>query len=342
MKRVLLIPLLIGALTLAGNVLAQNELPGEGVEVEPAVATWQSALPVEAVFRLLLEELGYEVAEAQSVSNPIFYQAVAQGDVDYWANGWFPGHYAQLPANFEENASIVGTIVEAGALQGYLVDIESIEKYGITSLEDFKRPEVKEAFDANGDGKADLGACPPGWGCEVIISHHLDAYDLHDHMNAITAGYPAMFADTVARYRAGEPVIFYTWTPNFTTHELVPGEDVLWINVPSIDPTPAQEGLEEFMTLSGFPNAVTDPIDMGFVVSDISAVANNDFLEENPAAHELFRQVEIPLEDITQMTVRIREGEDSASAITGIAEDWIAENRDTVDAWLEAARSAAN
>ena len=343
MKRSLLVSFLAAAIALGGAALAQNqEMPGEGVEVQPAVATWQSALPLEAIFRLLLEELGYEVAEAQAVSNPIFYQSVAQGDVDYWANGWFPSHNAQLPPNFEQNASIVGTIVEAGAIQGYLVDKASVEEFGITSLEDFKRPEVMEAFDANGDGKADLGACPPGWGCEVVISNHMDYYELHDYVNPITAGYPAMFADVVARYEAGEPIFYYTWTPNFTTHELVPGEDVMWINVPEIMPTPAQEGLEEFMTVSGVEGAVSDPLDMGFVASDISAVANNDFLEQNPAAHELFRQIVIPLDEITAMTVRIREGEDSPQEITGIAEDWIAENRDTVDGWLEAARSAAN
>ena len=33
-------------------------------------------------------------------------------------------------------------------------------------------------LDSNGDGKADLTACPPGWGCEKVIAHHFDVYDL--------------------------------------------------------------------------------------------------------------------------------------------------------------------
>ncbi|NIQ98175.1 MAG: proline/glycine betaine ABC transporter substrate-binding protein ProX, partial [Desulfuromonadales bacterium] len=83
--------------------------------------------------------------------------------------------------------------------------------FGITSLDDFKRPEVKKAFDANGDGKADLTACPPGWGCEKVITHHFDVYDLDDHINPIKAGYSASMADALARYKAGEPIFFYTW-----------------------------------------------------------------------------------------------------------------------------------
>jgi glycine betaine/proline transport system substrate-binding protein len=343
MKKSLLISILaVGALALGGSALAQEERPGEGVRVQPAVATWESALPIEAIFRVLLEELGYDVQPAQAVSNPIFYQAVTQGDVDYWANGWFPIHNGQLPRNFEENASTVGTIVDNGAIQGYLVDKASAEEYDITSLEDFKRPEVKEAFDANGDGKADLGACPPGWGCEQVISHHLDAYDLHDHVNAITAGYSAMFADVVARYRNGEPVLYYTWTPNFTIQQLVPGEDVVWINVPETIPSEAQEGLEEAMTISGVDGAVSDPLTMGFVANDIQAVANDDFLAENPAAERLFELIEIDLADVSEMTVRISEGENSNREIEAMASEWIDSNRSEVDSWLEEARAAAN
>jgi glycine betaine/proline transport system substrate-binding protein len=177
------------------------------------------------------------------LENPIFYTAVAQGDVDFWSAGWFPLHDTQLPAGFHDRASIVGTIAPAGGLQGYLVTKSAAEEFGITSLDDFKRPEVKAAFDRTGDGKADLVACPPGWGCEAAIEHHLDVYDLRDHINDIKAAYNAAFADALAAYRGGQPVLYYTWTPNFTVFQMVPGEDSVWINVPEIIPSETQDGL---------------------------------------------------------------------------------------------------
>ncbi len=339
-KNTILSILLAAFLTLAGTAFAQQQ-PGEGVSVQPGVATWQSALPLEAVFAQLLGELGYNVQDAQSLSNPIFYQAVTQGDVDYWTNGWFPLHNEQLPDNFEENAQTVGTILENGALQGYLVDIPSQEEFEITSLEDFKRPEVKEAFDADGDGRADLVGCPPGWGCNTVINHHIEVYELADHVNVVEAAYAASFADALARYRNGQPVLYYTWTPNFTLFEMAPGTDVVWINVPEIIPNEAQQGNEEFMTVSDVPGAVSNPLDMGFVAADIQVVANNDFLAANPAAKALFEQVTVSLDDISAMTALINQGMNSDSDIAQIAQVWIALNRTTVDGWLEEARAAA-
>jgi glycine betaine/proline transport system substrate-binding protein len=337
--RCLVLALLIAAV---GVTSAQTERPGEGVTVRPAVAGWDDARPVQAIFDLILEELGYDVQDPVMLDNPIFYTAVAQGDVDFWSAGWFPLHDTQLPANFEQNARIVGTIAPAGGLQGYLVTKSAADEFGITSLDDFKRPEVKAAFDRSGDGRADLVACPPGWGCEAAIEHHLDVYDLRGHINDIKAAYNAAFADALAAHRSGQPVLYYTWTPNFTVFQLVPGEDVVWINVPEIIPSPTQEGFEDAMIVHGLDGAVTDPTLMGFVADDIQTVANLAFLEANPAAESILANVQIAVTDISEMTVRMDAGEDSDAAVAAMAADWIEANRDRVDAWLAEARAAAN
>jgi len=275
------------------------------------------------------------------LANPIFYQSLVNDDVDFWANGWFPLHNTQLPKNFDEKAIIAGTIVKAGAIQGYLVDKASVEKYGIKSLDDFKRDEVKKAFDSNGDGKADLVACPPGWGCEKVITHHLKVYDMEDHINPIKAGYTASMADALARYNAKEPVFFYTWTPNWTVNRLAPDKDVMWINVPEINPTEGQKGFEKAMVLKGVAGAVTDPIKMGFPANDISVVANKEFLKKNPAAKRLFEVMSIPLEDIAKQNNRMFAGENSQEQIEQHVTEWIALNKDKWESWLAEARKTA-
>ncbi|MEZ4576636.1 MAG: glycine betaine ABC transporter substrate-binding protein [Desulfobacterales bacterium] len=140
------------------------------------------------------------------------------------------------------------------------------EKYNIKSLDDFKRPEVKKAFDKNGDGKADLTACPPGWGCEKAIAFHMKVYGLEDAINPVKASYEAGMASAIGSYKNGEPVFFYTWTPNWTVFKFQPGKDVMWINVPEIIPSEAQKSAVDRMTVSGVAGAVSDPIKLGFVV----------------------------------------------------------------------------
>jgi len=338
MKRILLV---IAMLSLVTPAFAAHHLPGEGVEAKPGRATWNTGYFQEVLVRTGLTELGYEVADVKELTNPLFYQTLALGDLDYWTNGWFPIHYAQQPKNFDQRAEEIGYVVKAGGLQGYLVSKKDAEKFNIKSLDDFKRPEVKEAFDANGDGKADLTACPAGWGCEKTISHHMDVYDLEDHINPIKAGYSASMADALGRYQSGKPIFFYTWAPNWTIFKLKPGKDVVWINVPEIKPTEGQKAQADRLTVSGIEGAVTDPVKLGFIVADIRIVANKQFLEKNPAAKKFFQVFTLPLGDINAQNTRMENGEKSAEDIQRHVNEWIAANQEKWNGWLEAARQAA-
>ena len=326
---------------IAPPVMAAHHMPGKGVTVQPARATWNTGFFQEALVRRGLETLGYKVKAPKDLQNPIFYKSVALGDVDYWTNGWFPNHDSQLPKNFYDKAGKYGYVAKAGGLQGYLVSKREVEKYNIQSLDDFKRDEVKEAFDSNGDGKADLTACPPGWGCENVIAHHMKVYDLEDHINPVKASYEAGMASALGAYKSGEPVFFYTWAPNWTIFKFKPGQDVMWINVPKIIPKESQKPAVERMTVSGIEGAVSDPVKLGFVVSDIQIVANKKFIEKNPAAEKFFEVFTLPLLDINEQNTRMNEGEKSQNDINRHVDEWIAKNQAKWDGWLEAARKAA-
>jgi glycine betaine/proline transport system substrate-binding protein len=268
-----------------------------------------------------------------------FYFFSANGVVDFWANGWFPMHnhnleYDQVTGKTEP----IGFQVSQGGLQGYMIDKSSAEKYGITNLGDLADPEIAAIFDNDGDGKADLVGCPPTWGCARLIRHHLDAYGLSDTVTHLQGDYSESMIATIARYQLGQPVLFYTWTPNWTVSELTIGEDVMWLSVPfsAVPDDPSADTI-----VDGLPGCLETPCDMGFDVSDIRVVANADFLEENPAAANLFALVKIPLNDIADQNARMRNGESSPEDIRRHALEWIEENRDQVDQWLETARAAA-
>jgi glycine betaine/proline transport system substrate-binding protein len=335
------IGLVISLIIAVAPATALNMTPGKGVTVRPARATWNTGFFQEALVRRGLKELGYNVKRPKDLQNPIFYKSVALGDVDYWTNGWFPNHDSQLPKGFYKKAGKYGFVVKAGGLQGYLVSKRDVDKYHITSLDDFKRPEVRKAFDTNGDGKADLTACPPGWGCENVISWHMKVYHLKDYIHPIKASYEAGMASAIAAYKSGEPIFFYTWAPNWTIFKLKPGKDVMWINVPKIIPKDSQKAAVDRMTVSGVKGAVTDPIKLGFVVSDIRIVANKKFIKKNPAAKKFFEVFTLPLDDINAQNTLMYEGQKSQKDIERHVDNWIAKNQAKWDGWLKAAREAA-
>jgi len=338
MKRILMLLLL---LSLTVPAFADYEKPGKGIKVNPARATWNTGFFQEAIVRAGLTELGFTVKKPKELKNPIFYQGLSLGDLDYWTNGWFPMHDGQVPKGFYDKAEKVGFVVKAGGLQGYMVSKAEVEKFGIKSLADFKRPEVKKAFDANGDGKADLTACPAGWQCEKIIGHHLDTYGLNDDINPVKVDYSAGMADALARYKSGQPAFFYTWAPNWTIFKLKPGVDVNWINVPEIKPFTSQETAKERMTVVDVAGAVSNPIKLGFVVADIRIVANKKFLAKNPAAKKFFELFALPLGDINEQNTKMQDGEKSQKNIERHAKEWIEKNQDLWNSWLDAARKAA-
>jgi glycine betaine/proline transport system substrate-binding protein len=339
LPRLLALALSASVMMSAPAVLHAEEGPGAGATVKMGQATWDTGWFHAEIYKQLLEKLGYTVEGPTTLDNPPFYQAVAQGDLDLWVNGWFPLHNS-YESTYSKGAELVGNVAKGGALEGYLVDKASVEKYGIKTLDDFKRDDVKKAFDRDGDGKADLVACPPGWGCEITIEHHMDAYGLRDHVNPIKASYAASMADAVAAHQQGTPILFYTWTPNWTVNTLKPGKDVMWIEVPKVDLPEAQKSLEDAATLPGVAGCVEDPCERGCPASDIRAVVNSAFLKDNPAAKALLEEVSIPIEDIFAQNAKMSDGEGSAEDIKRHASEWIKAHGDLVGGWVKTASAA--
>lgn len=329
MRKTVLLMILILGLALVACSGGAAEAPKE---VTMAKATWDTGWFQAAIYENLLTELGYEVEDIGTIDNAAFYTSAAQGDVDMWVNGWFPIHDTYVEDDqVAGKVQLVGYQVEAGALQGYLVDKASAEELGITSLEDFQDPEIAAHFDGDGDGKADLIGCDAGWGCELVINDTLAELGLEETVTHQQGTYSALMADTIGRYQRGEPVLFYTWTPNWTVSQLKLGEDVVWIEAPIEGASPA----------SSVPGCVVDPCVMGFDASDIRAVANTEFLDAHPDVATLLEQVEIPLNDIAEQNQKMVDGEDSDEDIARHASEWIETNRSQIDSWLEAARGAA-
>lgn len=315
-----------------------------GGEINMARPDWESSWMSAAIYQQLLEELGYEVADpAAATRNPNgFYPALARGEFDLWSDGWFPGHDIFLERTTftgyqsEQPIEPVGRQVRAGALQGYLVDKRTADELDLTSMSDFTRPEVAEAFDTDGDGLANLAGCDEGWGCNPLIEQHIEELDWGAHVEQDVGNYWSNFDDVQNRVANGDPALFYAWTPNWTVEALEPGSDVVWLESPELAEEESETGVEGLTGCAGD----ADPCQLGFVPNDIRAVANTEFLEENPAVRRLLEVVRIPLVDIQNQNTRMARASDyTEEEIQADAAAWIEANRELVDEWLATARA---
>ena len=289
-------------------------------EIKMGKADWDTGFFQAEIYKKALEKMGYKVTGPTVMKPQVFYVAAAAGDMDLWVNGWFENHNTYVTEAMGK-VKPVGYVVEKGGLQGYLIDKKTADKFNIKSIMDIKK-HAKE-FDINNDGKADMVACPPGWGCEKIITKHFEELGLGEFINPLKADYSASMADTISRYKNGKSILFYTWTPNWSVGTLKLGEDVVWIEAPYSDTKEVK-----------VPNATKSKLNMGFAVNDIRAAANVDFLKANPKVEKMLKKASIPLADIAEQNLKMNAGEKSEKAIKKHAEDWIKANQSTFDSWI--------
>lgn len=341
--------LVVMALTAAGcsssgDSDVDKSEPTGGVVVKPARATWSTGYFQAAIYSELLRELGYESSDASTneVSADLFYPAAALGELDYWANGWFPNAEETLTTPLADGGTVgdlvrpIGYEVRSGAVQGFLIDKATADKHSITSLRQIVEDEkLRKLFDADEDGTADIFGCDKGWNCAEITNETISLNGWQDRLTQIQGSYDALFVgDVRPRIGMGKPTLYYTWTPNYTSAQLVPGRDVVWLDlggesVPGQgDPTSLPDGV-----------CTGDPCLTGYTPSDIRVAANDEFLQQHPQIEALFEAVEIPIDDISKQNLAMFNGADSQSDIDKAARQWIADNREQVDSWLAGARA---
>jgi ABC-type proline/glycine betaine transport system substrate-binding protein len=333
-----LVLLVVGSAPSAAAQTADPDAP----TVRMARPTWDTGWFQAEIYRQLLVELGYDVVGPETMDNEQFYRAAARGDVDFWASGWFPLHQQYLDAGtVAANVDVVGSEVEAGALQGYFVDVPTAEARGIEDLTALADPEIAQLFDLDGNGLADLIGCNIEWACADIIAHHLEDYGLTDTVEQVQGDYSLLMREAVERYRAGRPVLFYTFTPNWTVGELVPGQDVVWLETP-FQSRPAGFELPDGATrIPDLTGCASDPCQTGWPANDIQVVGNADFLRDNPAARRLLEAVTIPLDDILAQNAQMVSGEGDFADIERQAEAWIERNAAAVAEWIRTADPSA-
>jgi glycine betaine/proline transport system substrate-binding protein len=138
---------------------------------------------------------------------------------------------------------------------------------------------------------------------EVIPGYDLD-------MKLVESSTPAMLSELKNAYKWREPIVFYAWSPH-------------WMNTRY-----NIRYLEDPKDLQGDFN---EP-------AKISSIVNVDLREDDPTAYAFLRALSLDEEQVNQLEAEINEA-GSGNPEEGV-HNWLADHRDTVRPWINAAKKA--
>jgi len=317
-----------------------GELPGEGKTLRFARSDSLGANYVQDVILIEgLKKLGYKV-QMSTLGSTASMLAASQGDMDFVSDINMPQQEASY-VKVKDKLDMIGEgSIIGGGTNGYYVDKKTAEAYNITNIEQLKDPKIAALFDTNGDGKADMVNCDPGWRCGDVVDYQIEKFGLKDTVQSVRAKYEALLAETFARHKRGEPILLYTWTPSWVTDTLKPGVDAVWLPIP-FDALPENVESPGGHMVKGIVGCAggQDPCRMTTGSWNWMMMVNKDFNAANPAVRKLVEVMRWPTSTWAQWETQLNK-DSSDRALKKLGEAWIADNQATFDDWVAEAVKA--
>lgn len=257
---------------------------------------WTDITSTNSIAATLLTALGY-APEVKTLSVPIGYQAMKDGQIDVFLGNWLP---AQQPFRDDLDAAGAAEVLVQnleGAKFTLAVPTRQASELGVADFKDLDAH--ADAFGSKIYG-IETGA-PANQNLQRMID--ADDFGLGD-WTLVESGEQAMLAQVTRAERSGDAIVFLAWAPHpmNTAHELT--------------------------YLSG-GDAYFGP-DYGG--AQVYTLARTGWAAECPNAAQFFRNLVFTVDLENEMMRRILdEGESGPDA----AEAWLKENPDALGPWLE-------
>ncbi|MGV1795238.1 glycine betaine/L-proline ABC transporter substrate-binding protein ProX [Rhizobium sp. A37_96] len=312
-----------------------EDLPGKGKTIRFARTDSLGANYVQdQILITAMKKLGYNV-KLSTVSSTTFFAAAGQGDLDVTADINIPQEVSGYDA-VKATVDLVGdgNIVEGGT-NGYLVDKKTADAYNLTNFGQLKDPKIAALFDTNGDGKADLVNCDPGWQCGDVVDYQVDKFGLSNTVKTVRGKYEVLLAETFARIKRGEPILAYAWTPSWVTDTLKPGTNTVWLPIP-FDALPDNVQAKNGHLVKGVVGCAggQDPCRMVTGSWNWMTAANKAFIDANPAVRTLLQNARWHANVWSEWETALAESSTDRS-INKLADKWIAANQSEFDDWIK-------
>ena len=310
------------ALGLSGGALAQQDEP-----VGIAELSWDAARALAYVMQEIIEtrlDTEAEVKKADAAAIMASMDKGEPGGLDIYPELWMPNQKERWTEYIDERKTVVPGKQPYKGEQALFIPRYVQEEHGVTSIEDLKKPEIAKLFDTDGDGLGEYWPGAPDWNSTNTWLIKFKSYGLDELWEPMAVSDTIFKGQLDSAYSKKEPVLFYYWTPEW----IHAAYDLAKIQEPAYTEGCMQvyqpNDREDWLEASNFNCQEPD--------AEVWNAYSKSLETRNPAAACLVRNMTLTPELMNEWILKV--GRDKMDP-QDMAEEWVADNKETVDKWLE-------
>ncbi|MGH1576574.1 glycine betaine ABC transporter substrate-binding protein [Planktotalea sp.] len=283
---------------------------------------WNGARAVGHVIKAIVtEKMGGEAEILTGMNQqPVIFAGMDKGDgsIDIHPDMWMPNWQSAWDQYIEGNGTVKTNNSYAGTSRLY---VPSYMADKLKSMEDLNDPEVAAMFDTDGNGKGEYWAGDVTWASTKRWQVKFKSYGLDALWEPNVVSGDTFKAGLAAAYAASQPQLFYYWTPEalHVQYDLTPLEE------------PARsEGCEDldldaenWLEVSEFECAGTP--------ASVYVAYSASLETRNPEVAAMLSRMQLTGDEVG---LWIQEMFENKRDPAEVAQEWIADNAETVDAWI--------
>ncbi|NYH53038.1 glycine betaine/proline transport system substrate-binding protein [Nocardiopsis arvandica] len=184
------------------NLTGPEDGGEENKEINIALIAWEEAIATTNMWKVILEEKGYDVTVTDVDVAPM-YQGAANGDVDLFLDTWLPTTHADYWKDYGDSLEDLGVWYDNAKLTltvpSYMEDVNSI-------------PDLTDHADELG---GQIIGIDPGAGLTSTTQNDaMPGYGLDEDFELVTSSTAAMLAELDSAIAEEEPIVVTLWRPH--------------------------------------------------------------------------------------------------------------------------------
>ena len=284
--------------------------------------SWNGAQAIGHVLAAIIEEeMGGEAEIVSGMNQAAVIMAgmdKGDGSIDVFTDLWMPNQQALWDEYIDGNQTVKTNQPYNGTSNIY---VPSYMADTVSSIEDLNNPEIAAMFDTDGNGKGEYWAGDVTWASTKRWQIKFKSYGLDDLWEPNIVSADTFKAGLEAAYTSEQPQLFYYWTPE-ALH--------VKYDLTALEEPGRTEGCED-VDLDAEDWLEVSTFDCVIASNDIYVAYSSSLEERNPEVAGMLSRVQFTGDEINGWIVEMFENKRDPREV---AEDWIADNKETVNSWI--------